>query len=322
MERRQAVIETPPSSDATGAVIVVDAIHKQYDNASSEAVGGVSLEIHRGEVFGLLGPNGAGKTTLIETMTGFRKPTSGSVRVLGLDPTNHADRTQLRARTAIVLQHTGFPRYLTALETLEMIAAYHSDPLDPHEVLELVGLGGSGSKYVRELSGGQQRRLDVGAALMGKPEVVFLDEPTTGFDPGARRTAWDLVARLRDFGTTIVLTTHYMDEAQVLSDRVAVMVGGRIADVGTAAELADRLQLENVVRFRLPRTHRLEDLPESLPAAHAVGGGVLEIRSGATTQLLADLCGWAVANDVQLEGLEVVQPRLEDTYLKLTGDTA
>jgi ABC-2 type transport system ATP-binding protein len=300
--------------------VVVTGVSKRYAGADRDAVSDVSLEVRPGEVFALLGPNGAGKTTLVEMLAGFRSPTSGSLRVLGLDPTNRGDLRQLRRRTAVVLQQSGFPRYLTVGETLRMIASYHDDVRDCSETLEVVGLAEKADSLVRSLSGGQQRRLDVAAALVGKPEFIFLDEPTTGFDPAARRRAWDLVSGLRNIGTSVLLTTHYMDEAQALADRVAVMSRGVIAGVGTPTELAAQLQLRSTIKFRLPDGADLESLPRLAAPVQTDRDGVVTLAADNPTQALAELCQWAVGRGVELDDLTVAPPQLEDMYLALAGE--
>lgn len=297
-------------------VVVVEGLAKRYGTV--EAVRGVGFEVARGEVFALLGPNGAGKTSIVEMLEGFRARDAGEVRVLGLDPGRRAELAQLRQRVGVVLQESGgHYRFLSVRETLAMHASFHDHPRDLDEVLALTGIADVAHRRVRALSGGQQRRLDVAVALVGRPELLFLDEPTTGFDPVARRRAWELVASLRDLGTTVVLTTHYMEEAQHLADRVAVMRDGSVAGIGTPSELANTLRLQSVVRFVLPHGHGVDELPRQLPDAREHAGTV-ELHCEDATAVLAVLCEWALARGVQLQQLEVRPPSLEDTYFALT----
>ena len=277
----------------------------------------MDLEVEEGEVFALLGPNGAGKTTTVEILEGFRKRDAGQVRVLGHDPAEGA--LELKRSVGIVLQSTGVDPYLTVEETIDLFGSYYPDPLATEEVLDLVGLTEAKRSRVTRLSGGQQRRLDVGIALSGNPRVLFLDEPTTGFDPGARRHAWEVVKGLAELGKTILLTTHYMEEAQHLADRVAIISQGRIVAEGTPQTLGGRDLGASVVRFRL-----LEGaaLPAEVMAAARRDDTYLEFRVPNPTHFLHDLTGWAMQNNVALEGLEVRRPSLEDVYLKMTGEDA
>lgn len=290
----------------------VRGLRKSYGDL--EAVRGVDLEVHRGEVFALLGPNGAGKTTTVEILEGFRRRSAGEVSVLGHDP-ERRDRG-LRERVGIVLQSTGVDPYLTARETVELYAGYFPRPRDVDEILELVGLTEKRAERVVRLSGGQRRRLDVAVALAGDPEVLFLDEPTSGFDPGARRQAWEVVRSLASLGKTVLLTTHYMDEAQALADRVAVISRGRIVAEGTPSTLGDRHLADTVIRFRMP--DGVDDLPAAIGRPVPVGDGRVEVLVPDPARPLHDLTGWALARGVSLEGLEVTRPTLEDVYLELT----
>ena len=244
--------------------VSVRGLRKSYGEL--KAVDGVDLEIARGEIFALLGPNGAGKTTTVEILEGYRRRDEGHVTVLGRDPGH--ERAALKPLIGIVLQSTGVDRYLTVAETLTMYAGYYPHPRSPGEVIDLVGLGAKRDARITTLSGGQQRRLDVGVALVGDPELLFLDEPTTGFDPSARREAWQIVKNLAELGKTVLLTTHYMDEAQFLADRVAVIAKGRIVAEGPPASLAGRDQARSRVSFRLPPGTAL---PEDLPHEPALG---------------------------------------------------
>jgi ABC-2 type transport system ATP-binding protein len=265
----------------------------------TEAVRGIDLEVERGEVFAFLGPNGAGKTTTVEILEGYRRRTGGEVSVLGEDPQS-AGRAW-RERIGIVLQASRLDPYLTVRESLALYAGYFRSPRPIAEVIGLVGLEAEADKRARRLSGGQQRRLDVGMALVGDPELLFLDEPTTGFDPSARRAAWDVIAGLRDLGKTVFLTTHYMDEAQRLADRVTIIAAGQIVARGTPEDLGDRENQPATIRYR----------------AH---GEDVVVATMTPVQTLHELTGEALARNEDLEGLEVTRPTLEDVYLELTGD--
>ena len=279
-----------------------------------QAVAGVDLRVERGEVFALLGPNGAGKTTTLEILEGYRRADQGSVRVLGLDPSSQ--RSALKPRIGIVLQATGVDNYLTVAESIEMYSGYYPHPRPVDEVIELVGLAAKRNARVVTLSGGQQRRLDVAIALAGDPELLFLDEPTTGFDPSARHEAWEVVRSLSALGKTVLLTTHYMDEAQNLADRVAVMAGGRIVAEGTPSTLGGREALRATIRFRLPAGVAP---PEGLGEARRSDGQV-DVVPDDLVETLHRLTAWALETGVPLEGLEVQRPTLEDVYLSLVGD--
>jgi ABC-2 type transport system ATP-binding protein len=300
-------------------VVEVDAIRvtglrKSYGDVA--AVAGVDLRIARGEVFALLGPNGAGKSTTVEILEGYRRRDSGEVAVLGFDPGRQ--RKRLKPRIGIVLQSTGVDRYLTVAETIAMYAGYYPHPRPVQEIVELVGLGEKRDTRVLKLSGGQQRRLDVAIALAGDPELLFLDEPTTGFDPSARHEAWQIVKDLASLGKTILLTTHYMDEAQYLADRVAVIARGRIVAEGTPATLGGRDAARARVRYRLPPDITA---PAELAGTRS-GDGVVAFVPDDLTRALHELTGWALDAKVSLEGLEIVRPSLEDVYLHLTDGQA
>src|SRR5215470_13359314 len=277
------------------------------------AVDGIDLDIRRGEIFALLGPNGAGKTTTVEILEGYRTRDSGEVTVLGSDPGRQ--RTQLKSRIGIVLQSTGVEPYLTVSETVRMYAGFYPDPRPVDEVIELVGLEARRDSRVNKLSGGQQRRLDVAIALAGNAEVLFLDEPTTGFDPAARRESWQVIKNLAKLGKTVLLTTHYMDEAQFLADRVAVIAAGRIVAEGDPATLANRELAKARIRYRLPGG---VTAPAGL-AGPAGADGFTEFSPDDVTEALHRLTGWALDNKISLDGLEVTRPSLEDVYLSLTG---
>lgn len=297
------------------AAIEVSKLRKSY--GSIEAVKDVSFTVQAGEVFALLGPNGAGKTTTLEILEGFREPTSGEARVLGLDPTTAG--AALRERIGIVLQGAVVEPYLTVREVLERNAGYYPRPRGVTEVIELVGLQDKASARVKTLSGGQQRRLDVGLGLIGGPELLFLDEPTTGFDPSARRDAWDMVRNLAGSGATIVLTTHYMDEAQALADRVAVISRGVIVAEGPPDTIGGRATAAARIRFTLPPGVGVADLPV---AGSLDGHDYVEITSDDEVKVLHQLTGWALERGVALGGLSVDRPSLEDVYLALTDEDA
>jgi ABC-2 type transport system ATP-binding protein len=293
------------------AAIEVKGLAKAYGPV--RAVAGVDLRIEEGEIFALLGPNGAGKTTTVEILEGFTARDSGEVRVLGHDPARNAPA--LKARIGIVAHETAADPFLTVEELARMIAGTYPKPRPVAEVIELVGLADKSRTRAGRLSGGQQRRLDVALALIGDPDLLFLDEPTTGFDPDARLEAWAMVRGLRTLGKTILLTTHYMDEAQQLADRVGVIAGGRIIAEGTPDTLGNRAAGASRIRFRRPEGASLPD--EIAARAEAAAPGIVLLRTEDPVPLLNRLTGWAMAQGVSLEGLEVVRPSLEETYLEL-----
>jgi ABC-2 type transport system ATP-binding protein len=297
------------------AAIRVQGLRKRYGDV--EAVAGISFEVAEGECFALLGPNGAGKTTTVEVLEGYRSRSGGEVEVLGFDP--ELGQRELRERVGIVLQSAGIERQVTVAEVVALFAGYYPHPRDPGEVIELVGLGAKRDAWTRTLSGGQQRRLDLALGIVGDPDVIFLDEPTTGFDPSARRRAWELVDSLRALGKTILLTTHYMDEAQNLADQVAIMAAGRIVAQGSPGSLGGRDVAEAEISFRLPRDTGLDDLPALGPERPRLEDGRVTLRTAAPTGALHALTGWALARGTELEGLAVTRPSLEDVYLRLTG---
>jgi ABC-2 type transport system ATP-binding protein len=284
-----------------------------------EAVAGVDLEIHHGEVFAFLGPNGAGKTTTVEILEGLRQRTAGDVSVLGEDPARAGGAW--RARVGVVLQESAPEPELSVEECVSLYAGYYPQPRSVGETLGLVGLADRLSARCGQLSGGQRRRLDVALALIGDPELLFLDEPTTGFDPSARRTAWDVISSLRDLGKTIFLTTHYMEEAERLADRIAVIARGRILAEGTGADIGERATKASTVSFTLPPGTSVSDLPPTV--AHAVvacGDRRVEAKASSALSLVGDLAAWAKEHQIDISDLEVTRPTLEDIYLELTEE--
>jgi ABC-2 type transport system ATP-binding protein len=294
------------------AAIVVDDLHKSYGN--TRAVQGVSFTVEEGACVALLGPNGAGKTTTLEVLEGYIKRDSGNVEVLGKDP-QHGTRAW-REDIGIVLQGTAVDPYLTVRETLARTAGFYPNPRGVDDVIELVGLGEKAESRVNKLSGGQQRRLDVAYGIIGNPRLLFLDEPTTGFDPSARHGAWDMVKDLRTLGTTIMLTTHYMDEAQELADNIVVIGSGKVVAEGAPDELGGRDTAAAHIRFRLPEGVD----PQSLPVDATIDGrGFCELTTDDDIRVLHALTGWSIKYDVPLEGLVSNRPSLEDIYLALVG---
>ncbi len=301
----------------TGPVIRVRGLEKRY--GEHEAVRGIDLEVHRGEIFAFLGPNGAGKTTTVEILEGFRQASDGSVEVLGQDPWRAPG--SWRARLGIVLQESGAEPGLTTRECVALYAGYYPAPRNIDETLALVGLSEQAAERAAKLSGGQRRRLDVALALIGDPELIFLDEPTTGFDPSARRAAWEVVEGLRRLGKTIFLTTHYMEEAERLADRIAVIASGRIVAEGTPQTLGGRQLEATQITFRVSGEADLSGLPPGLAErVQRDEGGLLRLPSTAVTADLHELSGWALARGLELQALEVSRPTLEDVYLQLTSE--
>jgi ABC-2 type transport system ATP-binding protein len=298
------------------SAIAVEGLRKSYGDF--EAVKGISLNVAEGEIFALLGPNGAGKTTTVEILEGYRERSGGSVSVLGYDPAHRP--AQLRARIGIVLQSAGIDSYLTVAEIVDMYRGYYPRPRERDEVLRLVGLADRPDVRVNKLSGGQRRRLDVAVGICGNPDLLFLDEPTTGFDPGARRQSWDAIRGLRDEGRTILLTTHFMDEAQALADRIAIMRAGEIVALGTVADIQAQRESATRIRFRVVG----DRVPPAdvVPATARVGDTDYELSTNTPVQVLHRLTGWAVDAGVELDRLTVARPSLEDAYLELTGETA
>jgi ABC-2 type transport system ATP-binding protein len=299
----------------TQVAVGVAGLRKSY--GAVQAVRGMSFSVGRGEIFALLGPNGAGKTTTLEILEGFRARDAGRVDVLGYDPADRGTGRALRERIGLVLQDIAVEPYLTVRETLARNAGYYPAPRGVGEVIDLVGLAAQARQKVRSLSGGQKRRLDLALGLIGRPDLLFLDEPTTGFDPGARRDAWQIVRSLRGSGTTILLTTHYMEEAQALADRVALMSGGQIVAEGSPSAIGGRDRERARIRFALPASVAVADLPL---AASADGDGLVTVETAEPTATLHELAGWALGRGMALDRLTVERPSLEDVYLRLTTD--
>jgi ABC-2 type transport system ATP-binding protein len=304
----------PNEPPADRPIVLVRGLRCSY--GAVEAVKGIDLEIAPGEIFALLGPNGAGKTTTIETLEGFRRRSDGEVLVLGVDPADCGP--EWRSRIGVVLQESRPEPELTVRECVSLYAGYYEHPRDIDETISLVGLADLAARRCEHLSGGERRRLDVALALVGDPELVFLDEPTTGFDPAARRAAWDLVLGLQGLGKTIVLTTHYMEEAERLADRIAVISHGEMVATGTPQTLAARELMEVEVSFTLPDAVALTDLPASLKALARREDSVVRMRAADPVSSLFVLTRWAVERDLRLPDLEVRRPSLEDVYLQLT----
>ena len=292
-------------------------LRKSY--GETEAVRGVSFEVGRGEVFCLLGPNGAGKTSIVEILEGYRTRTGGEITVLGIDPARGA--RGLREQVGIVLQECGVQADLTVSELVEMYGRYHLRRRPADDVIELVELTEKRDVRAKQLSGGQRRRLDLALALVGDPELIFLDEPTTGFDPAARRHAWSTIRSLCELGKTIFLTTHFMDEAQHLADRVAIMNAGEIIAAGRPDELGGRDARPAEIRFGLPAGWSLADLPELSSGPPAMDGDRVVVTTTEPVQAAHQLTGWALQRDVELGHFSVTQPTLEDIYLELTRPT-
>jgi ABC-2 type transport system ATP-binding protein len=306
----------PLEPPASPPVIRVQGLTKHYGD--QEAVRGIDLEIGRGEIFAFLGPNGAGKTTTVEILEGFRDPTAGQVEVLGADPARAP--SAWRERIGIVLQESGVEPGLTVRECLALYAGYYREPRSIDETLELAGLVAQADHRTSTLSGGQRRRLDVALALVGDPELIFLDEPTTGFDPAARRAAWDVIAGLRALGKTVFLTTHYMEEAEQLADRIAVIAEGQIVAQGTPRTLGERHLAGVQISFALPDGVTAGDLPPALAdRVEPQPGGRFLVRSTGPAADLHQLSGWALDRRLALDDLEVRRPTLEDIYLSLTS---
>ncbi len=306
---------TRRAPDAAETVIDVSGLRMSYDGF--EAVKGIDIRVSRGEIFTFLGPNGAGKTTTVEILEGHRRRSAGEVRVLGEDP-EHADRWW-RSRVGVVLQTSRVEPQLTVRECLDLYAGYYPAPRSVQEVIELVGLKKRSEARCGDLSGGQQRRVDVALALIGDPELVFLDEPTTGFDPSARRSAWEMIDGLRQLGKTIFLTTHYMDEAEALADRIVVIKAGQIVAEGTPATLGGRNHAPYQITFSLPAGVASGQLPHTLGSARTLDqSGKVMIESAQVMATMQALSSWALEQRFEISDLLVRRPALEDVYLELT----
>ena len=311
-----SVRDGPSAPPPPEPVISVRGLVKRYRDL--EAVHGIDLQVRRGEIFAFLGPNGAGKTTTVEILEGFRQRTDGEISVLGADPA-HADRAW-RDRIGVVLQESQPEPGLTVRQCLRLYAGYYSAPRDIGETIALAGLQDEAGRFCEQLSGGQRRRLDVALALIGDPELIFLDEPTTGFDPYARHAAWDVVSGLRALGKTVFLTTHFMDEAEHLADRIAVINAGRIAAEGTPRTLAGRDRMPAAVSFSIPGGLTASDLPNGLRLlAETTAGGAVVIRTESPLTHVQQLADWALGHGFDLPDLDVRRPNLEDVYLSLTN---
>src|SRR3954471_18228155 len=309
MARGLSVLGGPPrppieSPLLAESVISIRGLCMSY--GATEAVRGIDLDVKRGEVFAFLGPNGAGKTTTVEILEGYRRRTGGEVSVLGEDP-QRAGR-DWRERIGIVLQSGRLDPYLTVRESLDLYAGYFRKPLSTADVVALIGLEDKADERTGRLSGGQQRRLDVGMALVGDPELLFLDEPTTGFDPSARRQAWDVIGGLRDLGKTVFLTTHYMEEAQTLADRVAIISGGRIVATGEPDELGGDRDDRTEISFRMPAGVRGPDLPYGIRTAARIDAELVSLSARDPVPVLQELTNWAAERGVGLPGLLVRRP--------------
>ncbi len=291
----------------------VEHLEKSYGD--TVAVRDVSFEVQKGEVFALLGPNGAGKTTTVEILEGFRTRSGGRVETLGVDPADHSTQRWLRTRIGVVLQELAVEPYYSVRQVLTRNAGYYPNPRPVDEVIELIGLAEKADDRVKRLSGGQQRRLDVGLGIIGNPDLLFLDEPTTGLDPSGRRETWELIRRLAAAGTTVLLTTHYMDEVEALADRAAVLFGQQIVAAGTPSSIGGRDLGAVTIRFRLPPGVSREELPVAVEPAE---DGHVEIHTEDELRVLHDLTGWALDAGYALAGLAVLRVSLEDIYLGLT----
>lgn len=293
--------------------VSVEHLAKSYGD--TVAVRDVSFEVEKGEVFALLGPNGAGKTTCVEILEGYRDRSGGRVETLGVDPANRSTQRWLRTRIGVVLQELAIEPFFSVRQVLARNAGYYPNPRPVDEVIELIGLGEKADERVKKLSGGQQRRLDVGLGIIGNPELLFLDEPTTGLDPSGRRDTWQLIEQLSAAGTTVLLTTHYMDEVEALADRAAVLFGQEIVATGTPASIGGRDLGAVTIRFRLPDGVALDEVPA---AGVPVADGMVEIHTDDELRVLHDLTGWALDAGYPLAGLSVLRVSLEDIYLGLT----
>jgi ABC-2 type transport system ATP-binding protein len=299
-----------------GTAIAVKNLRMRYGD--NEAVRGISFEVKAGEVFGFLGPNGAGKTTTIEILEGYRKRTDGDALVLGADPGRPT--RAWRERIGLVLQECELDPALTVREIVTLFSSFYPSPRSVDETIDLVGLGEKRDARVGTLSGGQRRRVDVAVGIVGDPELVFLDEPTTGFDPSARRDAWNMIEGLQQLGKTIFLTTHYMDEAQHLADRVAILRRGELVAIGDLNEIGAGLGGRSVIRFQMPANTSVADIHAIVEAPVELSGDVATITVESVQRPLHRLTGWAEERGIVLDGLEAVHPTLEDIFLELTSD--
>ena len=293
--------------------ISVSHLAKSYGNVV--AVKDVTFEVEKGEVFALLGPNGAGKTTTVEILEGFRDRSSGEVQTLGVDPSNRATQRWLRTRIGVVLQELAVEPYYSVRQVLTRNAGYYPSPRPVDEVIELIGLKEKADQRVKKLSGGQQRRLDVGLGIIGNPDLLFLDEPTTGLDPSGRRASWDLIRQLAASGTTVLLTTHYMDEVEALADKVAVLFKAEIVASGTPTSIGGRDSGTVTIQFSLPEGVPVSDVPVPQPT---VEDGIVRSSTDDELKVLHELTGWAIDHGYVLAGLAVTRVSLEDIYLSLT----
>jgi ABC-2 type transport system ATP-binding protein len=293
----------------------VSVSHLAKSYGDKVAVRDVTFDVEKGEVFALLGPNGAGKTTIIEILEGFRHRTGGDVRTLGVDPANRPTQRWLRTRIGVVLQELAVEPLYTVRQVLTRNAGYYPTPRPVDEVIELIGLAEKADDRIKRLSGGQQRRLDVGLGIIGNPELLFLDEPTTGLDPSGRRASWDLIRELAASGTTVMLTTHYMDEVEALADRVAVLFNSEIVATGTPTSIGGRDSGTVTIQFSLPEGVALSDVPGPAPS---IDDGIVRIATDNELKILHELTGWALEHDYVLPGLAVSRVSLEDIYLNLT----
>jgi ABC-2 type transport system ATP-binding protein len=295
------------------AAVSVRNLAKSYGD--KHAVRDVTFEVEKGEIFALLGPNGAGKTTTIEILEGFRERSGGDVKTLGVDPADRSTQRWLRSRIGVVLQELAVEPSYSVRQVLTRNAGYYPSPRPVDEVISLIGLEEKADDRIKKLSGGQQRRLDVGLGIIGNPELLFLDEPTTGLDPSGRRDSWDLIRHLSSAGTTVMLTTHYMDEVEALADRVAVLNHAEIVASGTPASIGGRDSGTVTIRFALPDGVSVADIPVHV---QTVDDGLVSIRTEDELRVLHTLTGWALERDVILPGLSVSRISLEDIYLNLT----
>ena len=302
----------PQVNSRPNLVIHVKGLRKSYGD--NEVIAGIDLEVKNGEIFALLGPNGAGKTTTVEILEGYRNRNSGEINVLGYNP--YLNQRKFKERIGIVLQKTGVEPYLTVEETINLFSGYYLHPYNVEEIIQVTGLTEIRKVKVKKLSGGQQRRLDVAIGLAGDPELLFLDEPTTGFDPVARRNAWEMIKNLQKIGKTIFLTTHYMDEAEYLADHIALIVKGTIIAEGSPKQLIG-LNSATLIRFRINKF--TEDLLKIIPNITESSNGLITIQTDTPEKILFELTRWAIKKEIALDELSVSKPSLEDTYLRLVN---